>query len=247
MAPFEVSVGIPAYNSASTLGDVIREIQKNSQVRQVIVVDDASRDATPHLLSREEFRSVHRLRNPSTLGYGGSVKVILDEFRKMSTHPDDVIVIVHADAQTPVDEIPRFLKAYEQGEVDMVLGSRMLAGFRAQRGNRPLFKIIGDYVLTGIQNWLYGLSMSTYAIGYRALRRGALDRLPYQACDNRHNFDTEIILEAARAKLRMVEIPVRTVKSKLISSNELVGYTLRSVKTFFKYGRIRPRHHSKRR
>lgn len=229
-------VGIPTYNAASSVVEVIQELEQDSRVQKIIVVDDASGDATSRSLAKSGFEKVHYLRNATNRGYGGSVKVIFDEFRKLSPNPSDLLLIVHADGQTPLEEIPRFLEAYEKGNVDVVLGSRMLSGFQAQFGNRPLSKIIGDYILTGLQNRFYGLSLSSYATGYRAFRRGALDELEYEFCDDRHNFDTESILEAKRARLRMVEIPIRTVKSRQISNNELLQYAFRSVKTFFKYG-----------
>jgi len=238
---FKLCIGIPAYNAASSIVQVIEEVKRNPRVDQIILVDDASSDTTPRILSEQIFQRVYHVRNEVNRGYGGAVKRIFSEFRRLNSNPQDLIIILHADGQTPPDEIPRFLEAYQKGHVDIVLGSRMLAGFRAQRGNRPLFKILGDFVLTRLQNWAYGLSMSSYASGYRAFRRGALDQLEYAACDNQHNFDTEIILEAKRANLRTLEIPVRTVKSKQISNNELVGYAVRSVKTFFKYGNGRLR------
>ncbi len=232
---FNIFIGIPAYNSASSFPQVIDEIRRNPEIRQIILVDDASTDSTRQVMSENKFESIHRFRNEMNRGYGGTVKRIFTEFRALSSNPDDLIIILHSDGQTPPDEIPLFADAYEKTHADMILGSRMLAGFRAQSGNRPLFKIIGDYILTGIQNLAYGLSVSSYASGYRAFRRGALDVLGYGACDNLHNFDTEIILEAKRAGLKISEIPVRTVKSKQISNNALFGYAMRSVKTFFKY------------
>lgn len=241
-SPFSLYIGIPAYNAASSLAQVIEEVEKNHDVKKIIVVDDASSDATPALLKEREFPKVYHVRNESNRGYGGTVKRIFSEFRKLSSDPNDLIIILHSDGQTPPNEIPLFIKAYADQQADIILGSRMLAGFRAQWRNRPLFKIAGDFVLTGLQNWAYGLSVSSYASGYRAFRRGALDQLQYEACENKHNFDTEVILEAKSANLRMIEIPVKTVKSKQISNNELVGYAARSVKTFFKYGngRLKP-------
>lgn len=237
MEPYDLFVGIPTYNAASSIVEIVQELETNPRVKRIIVVDDASQDATEDLLSQPQFQKVYYVKNRSNRGYGGSVKVIFDEFRKLSSRPNDLILIVHADGQTPFDAIPNFLETYEQGGADVILGSRMLAGFWAQRGNRPLYKILGDYLLTGLQNWLYGLALSSYATGYRAFRRGALDQLECETCDDRHNFDTESILEAKRANLRMEEIPVRTVRSRQISTNELVRYAWGSVKTFYKYGR----------
>lgn len=233
---YKLFVGIPAYNAASSVVDIIKDLERNPQVQTVIVVDDASQDDTEHLLSPSRFQKLHYVRNPVNRGYGGSVKVIFNEFRSLGSDSNDLLIFVHADGQMPVDEIPLFTQAYERGEVDLVMGSRMLAGLRAQLGARSLFKIVADYLLTKIQNLLYGISVSTYAIGYRAIRRGALDRLDVEACDSHFNFDTEIILEAKRAGLRMLEIPVRTVKSRQVSNNRLWRYAMGSVRTFFKYG-----------
>ena len=236
MVSYELFVGIPSYNAASSVAGILKDLDGNPRVRTVILVDDASQDDTQRILSQPKFRKLHYVRNPSNLGYGASVKVLFSEFQKISSNPNDLLIIVHADGQMPVDEIPLFTQAYEKGGVDLVMGSRMLAGLRAQLGNRSLFRILSDYLLTKTQNFLYGLSVSTYAIGYRAFRREALERLNVEACDKGFNFDTEIILEAKRAGLRTLEIPVRTVKSAQASNNQLSRYAWGSVKTFFKYG-----------
>lgn len=232
---YDIFVGIPSYNAASSVGQVIEDVEQNSKVRTIILIDDASKDATPNLLATKRSERLYHKRNETNRGYGGTVKRIFSEFKQLSTNPDDLLIILHADGQTPPDEIPHFIETYERNRPDIVLGSRMLAGFKSQWRNRPLLKIVGDLLLTRLQNLVYGLSLSSYATGYRAFRRAALDVLNYEVCDDQHNFDTEIILEAKKAGLKMVEIPVRTIKSKQISNNQLLRYALRSLSTLVTY------------
>lgn len=231
-----IYVGIPAYNVSNSIHWVLDEITKLETANLIFVVNDGSEDDTSEKVKSYCSAQLILLEHPRNLGYGGAIKTLLSNFYEHSKCPDDILVLVHGDGQTPPDEIPLLLKPFQDPNVDLVLGSRMLAGYREQVGKRPRYKIFADFLLTHVQNFLYGMCLSTYASGYRAFRRRAIERLNYSDCDNRHIFDTEILIQAKKSSLCMKEVPVRTVKTMTTSNNVPFRYIKNSLRLMLKYG-----------
>lgn len=234
--PTRIYIGIPAFNVQDTIIIVLDEIIKLGIAYNIMVVDDSSDDNTYQMLSNYNHPCLTVLRHPANLGYGAGIKTLLNEFNRRASNPDDILVIVHGDGQTPPAEIPQLIDPFSDSSVDIVLGSRMLAGFRAQFRKRAIYKILCDYILTFVQNILYGMKLSTYASGYRAFRKRAVNKLDYRNCGNRHSFDTEVLIKARIARLVLKEIPVCTLKGTGVSYNALINYAINSIKLMVKYG-----------
>ena len=115
----------------------------------------------------------------------------------------------------------------------MVLGSRALGNMRD--GGMPLYRIFGDRALTLIQNLLFGMNLSTYASGYRAFRRCALEKINFDAFGEKHRFDTEVLVDAKDHGLNMVEVSVSTIYRGEKSHYNLVLYSLQVVLIAVKY------------
>jgi 2-polyprenyl-3-methyl-5-hydroxy-6-metoxy-1,4-benzoquinol methylase len=96
------------------------------------------------------------------------------------------------------------------GDADAVFGSRMMQRGRAREGGMPLYKYVGNRILSTTQNALTGLDLSEWHSGYRAYRVSALADLPFVANSDGFDFDTEIILQLAAAKKKIVEVPIPT-------------------------------------
>ena len=79
--------------------------------------------------------------------------------------------------------------------VDAVFGSRMLDPGGARRGGMPLYKYVGNRILTRTQNVIAGVRLSEWHSGYRAYRVSALADLPFVGNSDGFDFDTEIILQ----------------------------------------------------
>lgn len=111
--PLDISVVIPARNEESRIRPVLRSLR--ALVREVIVVDDASTDATAATAEREGAVVVH---NEKQLGYLGALR---KGFRA-ATRP--VIAVIDADGEFSVDDIPSIAAPVLHGKADLVLGSR---------------------------------------------------------------------------------------------------------------------------
>ena len=133
-----------------------------------------------------------KLRHPQNVGYGGNQKA---GYTYAVDHGWDVVVMLHGDGQYAPEVMQDLVSPIVRGEADAVFGSRMMIKGGARQGGMPLYKYIGNRVLTTSQNAITGLRLSEWHSGYRAYRVSALAALPYVGNSNGFDFDTEIILQ----------------------------------------------------
>ncbi|MDX1647222.1 MAG: glycosyltransferase [Longimicrobiales bacterium] len=211
-----VLIFIVAYNAERTVEQVLKRIP--SQVFQderfdaeILVIDDASADATferAHRLKERGFPApVTVLQNPVNLGYGGNQKL---GYRFALENGFDFVALLHGDGQYAPEELPRLLEPLLQGESDAVFGSRMITPGAARRGGMPLYKYIGNKILTSLQNRIVGTRLSEYHSGYRLYSCRALSALPFETNSDGFDFDTDIIIQLHLGGFRIRELPVPT-------------------------------------
>ncbi|HEX7667386.1 MAG TPA: bifunctional glycosyltransferase/class I SAM-dependent methyltransferase, partial [Polyangiaceae bacterium] len=111
-----------------------------------------------------------------------------------------------------------------KGEADAVFGSRMLNRGGALKGGMPLYKFVGNKILTKLQNTMLGTELSEFHSGYRLYSVKALERLPFKLSSNEFDFDTDIILQLLNAKMRIVELPIPTFYGDEISRVNGIKY-----------------------
>jgi hypothetical protein len=95
------------------------------------------------------------------------------------------------------------------GEADMVIGSRMLRD-RAIAGGMPRWKWLGNRMLTGIENRVFGVQLSEYHTGYRAFSAELLRSVPFLRNSDDFVFDQEIFAQVLARGARIVEVPIPT-------------------------------------
>jgi glycosyltransferase involved in cell wall biosynthesis len=178
---------------------------------EVLVVDDASEDRTfaigrEHQERHPEIRMTV-LRNEYNQGYGGNQKV---GYAYAIREGFDFVAMVHGDGQYAPEELPRLVEPLRRGNADAVFGSRMLTPLGALRGGMPLYKFVGNRILTTVQNALLGSKLSEFHSGYRVYRVSALRAINFLLNSNDFHFDTEIILQLMNAGLRIIELPIPT-------------------------------------
>jgi glycosyltransferase involved in cell wall biosynthesis len=204
---------IVAYNAASTLAQVLDRIppEFRSRIDKVLVGDDHSQDST-YLVGLgyrqlNEDLPIEIVRHPVNLGYGGNQKA---GYRWAVEQGLDIVVLLHGDGQYAPELLPEMVAPLERNEADAVFGSRMMEPGRARRGGMPLYKYVGNRILTRVENQLAGLDLSEWHSGYRAYSVAALRDLPFERNSDGFDFDTEIILQLKEAGKRIVEIPIPT-------------------------------------
>jgi 2-polyprenyl-3-methyl-5-hydroxy-6-metoxy-1,4-benzoquinol methylase len=209
-----IGILIVAYNASATLLGVLKRIPpvvwKN--VAEVVVLDDASRDATFELaLGVKALHGLSKLtvlKHPSNLGYGGNQKA---GYRYMIERGLDIAVLLHGDGQYAPEMLSQMYAPLVRGEADAVFGSRMMKGYGGPlKGRMPLYKFLGNRVLTTLQNRLLGMSLTEFHSGYRAYSLAALKQIVMDRMTGDFHFDTEIIIKLHHQGFRIKEIPIPT-------------------------------------
>ena len=179
-----ILIFIVAYNAEKTIESVLDRIPEELRVPnvEVLVIDDSSKDATFQTgLKREQQASdfkVTILRTPENQGYGGNQKL---GYRYAIDNGFDIVALVHGDGQYAPEKLPALLEPLIKGEADAVFGSRMINKQDALKGGMPLYKWVGNQVLTPFQNTLLGTQLSEFHSGYRLYSTKALARSPSSA------------------------------------------------------------------
>ena len=238
-APDDVRIGIlvVAYNAASTLASVLDRIPEGfrDRIDQVMVSDDASSDST--FLVGLGYRQtaadlpITVVRQDANLGYGGNQKW---GYRWAMEHGLDVVVLLHGDGQYAPELLPDIVAPLVDRRADAVMGSRMMDRGGARDGGMPLYKWLGNRILTTAQNRLVGASLSEWHSGYRAYRVDALRTLDLDAMSDDFDFDTQILLQLIDRRHRIDEIPIPTYYGDEISyvnglryAKDIMGHTAR--------------------
>ena len=200
----KVIVVMPAYNAANTLIDTFNGVMEQGVVDQVIVVDDASRDATADVAER--LSGVIVFRHERNTGYGGNQKTC---YRLALQQDADIIIMVHPDFQYTPKLIPPMVAMIATGLYPCVLGSRILGGY-ALKGGMPVWKYIANRFLTAVENILLEAKLSEYHTGYRAFSRELLERLPLETNSDDFVFDNQVLAEILWLGCTIAEISCPT-------------------------------------
>jgi 2-polyprenyl-3-methyl-5-hydroxy-6-metoxy-1,4-benzoquinol methylase len=131
--------------------------------------------------------------------------------------------------------LPEMVAPLERGECDAVFGSRMMIKGAARRGGMPLYKWLGNRVLTSIENRMLGTGLSEFHSGYRAYSVKALCEVPFEYNSNAFDFDTQIIVQLVHAGMRIKEIPIPTYYGDEICYVNGVKYAKDVVKDVIEY------------
>ena len=208
-------VFIVAYHAESTIDAVLNRVPHNLTYDfdvEVLIIDDASTDATFTRADTsrqvgDRVFPVHLLHNPVNLGYGGNQKV---GYYYAIANRFDIVALLHGDGQYAPECLPDLVRPIANGEADAVFGSRMMEPRAALKGGMPLYKYVGNKVLTFGQNALLGTSLSEFHSGYRLYAVSALKKVRFNLNTDDFHFDTEIIIQFVFAKLRITEMPIPT-------------------------------------
>ena len=175
-------VFVVAYYAEDTLTRVLERIPRaifDEYDCEVLVVDDASDDRTDEM--GRAYRQAHPeiamtvLRNEFNQGYGGNQKV---GYAYAIREGFDFVAMLHGDGQYAPEELPNLIAPLRDGIADAVFGSRMMSRLGALRGGMPLYKFVGNRILSWMENRLLGTRLNEFHSGYRVYAVPALKRIP---------------------------------------------------------------------
>ena len=232
-----VAIFIVAFQAESFIASVLARIPERLRdlFAEILVIDDSSSDLTfetaKHAGEELGFNNVTVLRTPFNRGYGGNQKLGYLHAIKQGF---DYVVLLHGDGQYAPEYLPQIVNALAAHEPDALIASRMINPRDALRGGMPLYKWVGNQVLTTIENRMLGSDLSEFHSGYRAYKVDALRSIPFQLDSDDFHFDTEVLIQLLSTGRTVTEIPVPTFYGDEISRVNGLKYAVNCLKAVSK-------------
>jgi len=203
----KLSVLVPVYNEEQTLEEVVRRVCAFPVAKEIILVDDGSKDRSREILTRlgqENARAndpLNQLRvfsQPENQGKGAALKTALGHVT------GEVVIVQDADLEYDPKDYPALLAPIEAEQADVVYGTRF-AGGGAHRV-QFFWHSLGNRVLTLLSNMLTNLNLSDMEVGYKVFRAEVLKGVEIKS--KRFGFEPEITVKLAKKGCRFYEVPI---------------------------------------
>lgn len=199
-----LSIVIPVYNEEKTIIGLLQKVRLSDtgmMEKEIIVVDDCSKDKTRGLLSQE--KGIKLLLHEQNRGKGSAVRTGLAQAT------GDVILIQDADLEYSPDDYPLLLAPVLNNKTDVVYGSRYASTEGHFKSNKKVyfFHYMGNKILTLATNVLYNANITDMETCYKVFTRKALTSIgPLRA--RRFDFEPEITAKFLKKKFKIMEVPI---------------------------------------
>ena len=198
-----VTIIIPCYNEKNTIKEIIRKIlnQKNIKI-QIIIVDDCSTDGTVEILKGEIKKYVSKIIfHQRNMGKGAAIKSAINHIQ------GDIIIIQDADLEYDPKDYQNLLKPFEDNNINVVYGSRVLGRDKSIKFSLiQKYRIFGNYILTKISNIINNQKLTDAHTCYKIFRKELFIKL--QLSENDFSFCPEVTTKLANLNQNIVEVPV---------------------------------------
>lgn len=193
-----LTVVVPCFNERGTVESLLDRVLVSPWVSQVIVVDDGSTDGTREILAAVDDPVVEVVFHEQNRGKGAALRT---GFTKASS---EYVIVQDADLEYDPDEYELVLEPLEDGDADVVYGSRFLSG----RPHRVLYfwHSIGNRLLTLASNMFTDLNLTDMETCYKAFRREVIQAVDIE--ENRFGFEPEITAKIAAMHVRVYEVGI---------------------------------------
>ena len=204
--PSRVLVLIPAYNESRNIAGVVRSVLDLGVAGEVLVVDDGSRDDTARRARDAGASVVSLIEN---LGYGGALQT---GYRYAHACGFDAVVQIDGDGQHDARHVVDLLRALDEQDLDVVLGSRFLEGSVSYAV--PLTRRVGMAMFRAIIRATTGRVISDPTTGFQALRAPVVEFFATGESYPSDYPDADVIIQLDRQGFRVGEVPVRMFASE---------------------------------
>jgi len=227
-----LSVVIPCYNEAQTIRALVERVRAApGPAKEIIVVDDGSRDGTRDLLRTQLAPLVDKIIfHEANQGKGAALRT------GFAAATGDIVIPQDADLEYDPQEYPKLIQPILDGKADVVFGSRFMGG----EPHRVLYfwHRVGNSLLTLLSNMATNLNLTDMETCYKVFRREVLGKITIE--ENRFGFEPEITAKVAKLGVPIYEVGI-SYAGRTYAEGKKIGWRdgCRALWVIFKFNFLR--------
>ncbi len=232
-----LSVLVPLYNEEEWITECLTRVLNaplpDGLDREIVVVDDASTDASAQRvldLQRLHPSVIRLVRSPRNRGKGAAIRIAIEHAS------GDFCLIQDADLEYSPTDYPQLLLPLLRGDADAVFGSRFLAA--GERRVLYFWHSVANRLLTLLSNAISGLNLTDMETCYKAFRTSLIKSIPLHS--ERFGIEPEITIKLAQRQISIFEVPIR-YHGRTYEEGKKIGLkdAFQALFVMFRYGLIR--------
>lgn len=194
----KIFVVIPLFNEENHIGRLLKTV--SAYKLPVIVVDDGSKDNSKLRVGGLKLKKLTLLEHKINLGKGAAMKTGADW---AFSHGADAIIFMDSDEQHEAEDLPKFVKALESGDFDIVFGTRNYSY------GVPLIRFLGNKFASVVIAFFFGTYVSDVLCGFKGITKKAYKKIHWESAG--YGVETEMVARMGKNKLAFCEIPIKTI------------------------------------